>query len=47
MGHAGAIISGNSGTGEAKIKAFRENGVTVCENLGELGDVCAKRFEHL
>ncbi len=36
MGHAGAIMSGNSGTGQGKLKAFRENGVVVCENLGEL-----------
>ena len=44
MGHAGAIISGGSGTGEAKVAAFRENGITVCENLGELGDMCVNLF---
>lgn len=44
MGHAGAIISGGSGTGDAKVKAFRENGITVCENLGELGDICERAF---
>ncbi len=44
MGHAGAIISGNSGTGKEKIKAFRENGIVVCENLGELGDICEREF---
>jgi succinyl-CoA synthetase alpha subunit len=40
MGHAGAIISGNSGTGESKVKALKENGILVCENPGELGDFC-------
>ncbi len=45
MGHAGAIISGNSGTGQGKIAAMRENGITVCENLGLLGDVCKEAFK--
>ncbi len=45
MGHAGAIISGNSGTGQSKIAAMRENGITVCENLGLLGDVCKEAFK--
>jgi succinyl-CoA synthetase alpha subunit len=31
MGHAGAIISGSSGTAEEKIATFRENGVEVAE----------------
>lgn len=44
MGHAGAIISGSSGTGQSKIAAMKENGLTVCENLGLLGEVCAKAF---
>jgi len=44
MGHAGAIISGSSGTGEAKIKAFRENGIHVCENLGRIGRICKETF---
>jgi succinyl-CoA synthetase alpha subunit len=45
MGHAGAIISGKSGTGQSKIAAMRENGITVCENLGLLGDVCKEVFK--
>ena len=45
MGHAGAIMSGNSGTGAGKLKAFRENGITVCENLGELGAIAKKVFK--
>jgi succinyl-CoA synthetase alpha subunit len=44
MGHAGAIISGSSGTGEAKIKAFKENGIHVCENLGRIGQICKETF---
>lgn len=44
MGHAGAIISGSSGTGEAKIAAFKENGIHVCENLGKIGRICKDVF---
>lgn len=45
MGHAGAIISGGSGTGQAKIAAFREHGITVCENLGEIGEISKSAFK--
>ena len=44
MGHAGAIISGGSGTAEAKIRAMNAAGIHVCENLGALGDLCAEVF---
>ncbi|MGD8834986.1 MAG: succinate--CoA ligase subunit alpha [Desulfobacteraceae bacterium] len=44
MGHAGAIISGSSGTGQSKVAAMKANGITVCENLADLGDVCADTF---
>ncbi len=44
MGHAGAIISGGSGTGQAKIEAFEKNGIHVCKNLGEIGEICEKVF---
>lgn len=44
MGHAGAIISGGSGTAEAKIEAMNAAGIHVCENLGELGELCADVF---
>jgi succinyl-CoA synthetase alpha subunit len=44
MGHAGAIISGSSGTGQGKIDAMRENGIHVCENLGTLGELCVEVF---
>jgi succinyl-CoA synthetase alpha subunit len=44
MGHAGAIISGSSGTAQAKIDAMKANGVHVCEDLGTLGELCAQIF---
>ena len=44
MGHAGAIISGSSGTGAAKIAAFKANGIHVCENLGKIGQICKDVF---
>jgi len=44
MGHAGAIISGSSGTAQAKIEAMKAGGVHVCENLGTLGELCATIF---
>lgn len=45
MGHAGAIISGSSGTGQAKVEAMKKNGIHVCENLGEIGQLCKKVFK--
>jgi succinyl-CoA synthetase alpha subunit len=45
MGHAGAIISGGSGTAEAKIKAMQAAGIHVSENLGTLGELCAQVFK--
>jgi succinyl-CoA synthetase alpha subunit len=45
MGHAGAIISGSSGTGQSKVAAMKTNGIHVCENLAYLGDVCAETFK--
>jgi succinyl-CoA synthetase alpha subunit len=44
MGHAGAIISGSSGTGQAKIEAMEKNGIRVCKNLGIIGEVCKEVF---
>jgi len=44
MGHAGAIISGGSGTGQSKVAAMKANGINVCENLAYLSDVCAETF---
>ena len=40
MGHAGAIIAGGQGGAEAKIKAMRDAGIYVCEDLGQIGRFC-------
>lgn len=45
MGHAGAIISGGSGTAQAKINVMREHGIHVCENLGTIGEFCKNIFQ--
>ncbi len=37
MGHAGAVVSGTSGTAEAKLEAFRNAGIAVCEGPHLLG----------
>jgi succinyl-CoA synthetase alpha subunit len=47
MGHAGAIVSGGSGTARAKIEAMRNAGVHVCSDLGSLGEFCAQVFADL
>lgn len=44
MGHAGAIVSGGSGTAAAKIAAMRDCGIAVCEDLGRLGEFCREVF---
>jgi len=41
MGHAGAIITGGSGTAAAKMAALREVGVTVAESPAEIGAAMA------
>jgi succinyl-CoA synthetase alpha subunit len=47
MGHAGAVISGGSGTAIAKVEAMREAGITVVEGPHLLGramlDMLARR----
>ncbi len=45
MGHAGAIISGGSGTAGEKIAAMRQGGIHVVEHLGELGRVAKNLFK--
>jgi succinyl-CoA synthetase alpha subunit len=37
MGHAGAIISGGSGTASAKVAALREAGATVVDSPADMG----------
>jgi succinyl-CoA synthetase alpha subunit len=42
MGHAGALISGSSGTASAKAEAFRAAGVPVASNPGEVAGLVAR-----
>ncbi|MFZ4515939.1 MAG: succinate--CoA ligase subunit alpha [Acidimicrobiia bacterium] len=42
MGHAGAIISGSSGTASAKIDALRDAGCFVAANPSEIGTLMAE-----
>ena len=45
MGHAGAIISGHSGTATGKIAAMKQSGIHVCEDLGSFGRFCTTVFQ--
>jgi succinyl-CoA synthetase alpha subunit len=45
MGHAGAIISGRSGTAQGKIAVMKQCGIHICEDLGTLGEFCAEVFK--
>ena len=45
MGHAGAIVSGGSGTAGAKIEAMEKSGIHVCRNLGTLGSMCREVYQ--
>ncbi len=47
MGHAGAIISGSSGTAGAKMDALRAAGAHVAINPTEAGDLMAQVVAHL
>jgi len=42
MGHAGAIVSGGSGTAEAKFAALEEAGATIVKNPALIGDTVAE-----
>ena len=44
MGHAGAIISGTSGTAAEKIKVFEECGIKVGETPAEVGQLLKQGF---
>ena len=39
MGHAGAIVSGGNDTAEAKIKVFKECGISVSESVADIGSI--------
>ncbi len=45
MGHAGAIISGGSGTAEAKFEAMRKAGVFVTESPANIGITMQKALK--
>jgi succinyl-CoA synthetase alpha subunit len=45
MGHAGAIISGRSGTAQGKIAVMKRSGIHICEDLGTLGEYCKEVFK--
>ncbi len=42
MGHAGAIIMGDVGTPESKVKAFQEAGVPIAETIDEIVELVKK-----
>ena len=42
MGHAGAIISGGTGTAKAKMTAMRRAGITVVKSPAEMGQAVAR-----
>jgi succinyl-CoA synthetase alpha subunit len=44
MGHAGAIISGGSGTASEKIKALQRAGITVCSSPADMGEKVKSRL---
>jgi succinyl-CoA synthetase alpha subunit len=44
MGHAGAIVSGNAGTADSKVKAMREAGIAVCDSPSDMGITLLKKM---
>ena len=42
MGHAGAIIMGDVGTPESKVRAFEEAGVPIAETIDEIVELTKK-----
>jgi succinyl-CoA synthetase alpha subunit len=45
MGHAGAIISGKSGTAEGKIKALKSAGVAIADTPADMGKAIQTRMK--
>jgi succinyl-CoA synthetase alpha subunit len=46
MGHAGAIVSGNQGTAESKVKAFEAAGIPVANAPSEIPALVTKALKH-
>ena len=44
MGHAGAIVSGLSGSAVTKIETMEACGIHICRELGRLGSFCTELF---
>ncbi|MCD8350179.1 MAG: succinate--CoA ligase subunit alpha [Planctomycetaceae bacterium] len=42
MGHAGAIVSGSKGRGVDKVRALRDAGVIIIDDLGRFGETVAR-----
>ena len=42
MGHAGAIVEGGAGTHASKVEALKKAGITLVDNLSEIGQVVAR-----
>jgi len=45
MGHAGAIISGGSGSADDKVKALREAGIAVADSPADMGATMKKALK--
>jgi len=45
MGHAGAIVHGNTGTALSKINALQKAGVAVTEYPGDVAKLVQKKLE--
>ena len=46
MGHAGAIIMGNKGSAQSKIKSLQESGVSVAESPSLLGETMQNAMKY-
>ncbi|MGH7640410.1 MAG: succinate--CoA ligase subunit alpha [Candidatus Dormibacteria bacterium] len=44
MGHAGAIISGSSGSPQSKVEAMHKAGVAVADTIEQIVDLCRERL---
>ena len=44
MGHAGAIVSGGTGTAEGKVKAMQEAGIAVAPTPSEIASTLASIY---